>query len=68
MRIERIENIKNNIREVDNLPNLELIEMMDFLSLEFDETKQSIIDMTYYIDEVEMLYNKVLNEYQKRTV
>ena len=39
---------------------------MDFLAQDFEETKKLIVELTYHIDNIENLYNKVLKEYQTR--
>jgi len=66
MKTEEIHIIKEEVNDLPNLPNGRLIEIMDKLTLEFDETKTTIIDLTYHLDNVELLYNRVLTEYQKR--
>jgi hypothetical protein len=40
---------------------------MDKLTSDFDATKNNIIGLTLYLDKVEEMYNKTLNEYQTRT-
>jgi hypothetical protein len=62
-----IEIILEEVKDLVNLPNNKLISLMDKLSTEFDETKNSIIDLSYHLDNVEALYNKILNEYEKRS-
>ena len=39
---------------------------MDKLATEFEETKKNIINMTYYLDRVEQLYDVMLKEHKKR--
>jgi hypothetical protein len=39
---------------------------MDKLSTDFETIKQSIIQQTIYLDEVELLYNNILKEFQSR--
>jgi len=48
-------------------PNKDLIEVMDFLENDFQETKKNIIKLTHHLDSSEIIYNKILNEYKKRT-
>jgi hypothetical protein len=43
-----------------------LIENLDLLSSDFEETKEKIINLTYYLDKLEELYNNTLQEYQNR--
>lgn len=54
-------------KDLKNLPNSKLIEFMDKLSLEFDVTKENIIKYTYYLDNIEILYNNTLKEFQERS-
>ncbi len=66
MEKEIFEKILNEHRDLKNLPNSILVEHMDILSESFEMTKQNIINLTYYLDKVEELYNLTLNEYQSR--
>jgi hypothetical protein len=66
MKRKILEDITSNQTELKHLPNVKLEEMMDFLSQEFDETKEHIIKMSYYLDNIEILYNNILNEHQSR--
>ena len=63
---EEFDSITKNLLELKSLPNQDLIDMMDKLSTEFDETKNNIINMTYYLDNIEMMYNNIFNEYNSR--
>jgi predicted ATP-grasp superfamily ATP-dependent carboligase len=64
---EEFENIVKELGDLKNLPNTKLIEIMDKLTTDFDLTKNNIIGLTLYLDKVEELYNKSLEEYQSRT-
>jgi predicted ATP-grasp superfamily ATP-dependent carboligase len=64
---EEFENIVKELGDLKNLPNTKLIEIMDKLTTDFDFTKNNIIGLTLYLDKVEELYNKSLEEYQSRT-
>ena len=64
---EEFEIVVKELGDSKNLPNNKLIEIMDKLSTDFDNTKNNIIGLTLYLDKVEELYNKALNEYQSRT-
>lgn len=66
MNKERFDKITNQIADVKNLPNSELVSIMDDLSFEFDKVKQNIIDLTFYLDKIEMMYNNTLKEYEQR--
>ena len=43
------------------------MECMDFLSNEHEELKNTILKLTYHLDEVEFSYNKILEEFKNRT-
>jgi hypothetical protein len=40
---------------------------MDFIQEDFKLTKETIIKLTEHLDKVEVTYNTILKEYQKRT-
>jgi hypothetical protein len=61
-----IEKFKSIINDIENSPNRELTSAMDFINEDFVKTKNSIINLTLYLDNLEITYNKVLKEYQKR--
>jgi hypothetical protein len=63
---EEFQNIIDEQKNLKDLPNNKLIEFMDLLSLDFELTKESIINSTIYLDKVEELYNNTLNTYQER--
>jgi type III secretory pathway component EscV len=60
------EKIKEIIQDYKNKPNKDLTLVMDYINEEFNKTKKSIIDSTYYLDSLEKTYNQLLKEYQKR--
>ena len=63
---EEFKVIQENAVNVDKIPNSNLEESMDKLSQEFEEIKNSIIGMSFYLDKIEELYNRILKEYQNR--
>ena len=63
---QELENIIIEQQNLKNLPNTKLVEFMDKLSVEFEITKQNIINTTIYLDKLEELYNNTLKEYQTR--
>jgi hypothetical protein len=67
MNKEEFEDIVKELGDLKNTPNTKLIEIMDKLTTDFDATKNNIIGLTFYLDKVEEMYNKTLNEYQNRT-
>lgn len=67
MKKEEFDNIVKEVVDLKNQPNSKLIEFMDKLTDDFETTKNNIIGLTLYLDKVEEMYNKVLEEYQNRT-
>jgi hypothetical protein len=63
---EEFDLIKSQQIDLKNLPNTDLINSMDKLSTDFELIKESIIQQTIYLDEVESLYNNILKEFQSR--
>jgi len=59
--------IKKVIVDYQSSPNKDLIEAMDHLQNDFEETKKLIIKQTRHLDGTEMIDNKILKEYKKRT-
>jgi hypothetical protein len=62
-----VEKFQEIISDLVNCSNKELTQAMDFLSLDFSETKSMILELTDHLDNVEALYNNVLREYEQRT-
>lgn len=54
-------------KDVENKPNKVLFESLETLSIEFEKTKELIVDLTRHLDAVEDLYNIINNEIGKRT-
>jgi len=66
MKEEQFLDITEKIKKLNELPNSDLVNMLDILSQEFEITKERIINTTYYLDNIEMMYNNTLKEYQNR--
>jgi hypothetical protein len=66
MKDEKYTEIINSQLTLKDLPNTKLVEYMDLLSEDFENTKQSIIKSTLYLDKVEELYDRILKIYQER--
>jgi hypothetical protein len=52
--------------DFENRSNKDLVEARDFFVQEFDELKILIIDLTRKLETVEILYNKINGELNKR--
>jgi len=61
-----IENLNKIISDIKSSSNKDIMETMYFLSDDFEQTKQMIINLSLHLDNVENLYNKVWNEYTTR--
>jgi len=47
--------------------NKDLLFVLDFLKNDFEKTKDLITKLTHHLDTTEQSYNKVFDEYNKRT-
>jgi ribosomal protein S17E len=63
---EDFDNILSEQKNIKNIPNSKLIEYMDIVTEDFETTKSNLINMSYYLDKLEELYNSMLKEYQSR--
>lgn len=63
---EYFDNILSEQKNIKNIPNSKLIEYMDSITEDFEITKSNLINMSYYLDKLEELYNSILKEYQTR--
>lgn len=63
---EQFDSILSEQKNIKNIPNSKLIEYMDVVTEDFEATKSNLINMSYYLDKLEELYNSMLKEYQSR--
>jgi hypothetical protein len=63
---ENFDSIVEEQKNIKNIPNSKLIEYMDIITEDFEITKSNLINMSYYLDKLEELYNSILKEYQSR--
>jgi hypothetical protein len=63
---ETFDSIISEQKNIKNIPNSKLIEYMDVITEDFEITKSNLINMSYYLDKLEELYNSILKEYQSR--
>ena len=66
--MEEREKIKQIILELNDSSNSELEYALNFLSSDYDRTKDAIIQLTKHLDGIEIIYNKILKEYGRRNV
>ena len=62
-----IEKIGEIVNDFKNHSNKDLVLAMDKLNDEFNTTKETVIKLTYYLDNLENTYNTILKEYRQRT-
>jgi hypothetical protein len=60
------EEVLEILKDYKNSSNKDLEKTMDFLNEDFEKTKDLIIKLTYHLDNTEISYNKVFDEYNKR--
>jgi len=58
--------IEEIVEDRGNQTNTKILETLIFLSEKHEETKNNIIKLSYELDDVELYYNKLLEEYKKR--
>ena len=61
---DKINNIVNNLNDSSNS---DIIYVLDFLNIDFEQTKDAIVRMTKHLDTVEVVYDKLLKELENRT-
>ena len=64
---EKSEKVLQIIKEHKTSSNKDLILAMNYIMEDFEFTKKIVIDSTLHLDKLELTYNTVLKEYQKRT-
>jgi hypothetical protein len=64
---EKSEKVLKIIGDIKNSSNKDLMLVMDTIQEDFEFTKKIVIDSTLHLDKLELTYNTVLKEYQKRT-
>lgn len=60
------DNVLKLLEDYKSSSNKELMEALEFLSNDFEKTKDLIVKLTHHLDSTEYSYNKLLDEYKKR--
>jgi predicted translin family RNA/ssDNA-binding protein len=63
---ENAEKVVKIVRDYKNESNKNIKFAMDFIKSDFDNTKETIIQLTKHLDKLENTYNVLLSEYKKR--
>jgi hypothetical protein len=63
---DNLKKVQEIISDYKNKSNKDITFALDYLNNDFEFTKQTIIKLTEHLDEVELLYNKLLDEYKLR--
>jgi hypothetical protein len=63
---EKTEKVLQIIKEHKTSSNKDLILAMDYIMEDFEFTKKLVLKGTEQLDKLELTYNTVLKEYQKR--
>lgn len=60
------EKVVDIVKNVTDKSNKDLFDVRDELTIEFEKTKDLIVDLTRHMDNIEEMYNIVNNEIGKR--
>lgn len=66
MDTKEAEKIAEIVKDYKNKSNKDLVKVLDFLSGEFEETKNKILMLSNYLDKLENTYNTILKEHNSR--
>jgi len=61
-----VEELTTIVKEVNDRPNSDLIKAMDFLREDFDQTKETIVQLTHHLDNIETMYDIIHKEFRNR--
>jgi predicted RND superfamily exporter protein len=61
-----VEELTTIVKEVNDRPNSDLIKAMDFLREDFDQTKETIVQLTHHLDSIETMYDLIHKEFKNR--
>lgn len=62
-----VKELNEIIKDYQNKQNKDLVKALEVLKEDFEKTKNAIINLTYHLDTVEDLYNKLADELEKRS-
>lgn len=63
---ETAEKVLNIVKDFKSQSNKDLKFALDFITEDFENTKQTLIRLTTHLDKLELTYNTLLKEYENR--
>lgn len=63
---ETAEKVLNIVKDYKAQSNKDLKFALDFITEDFENTKQTLIKLTTHLDKLELTYNTLLKEYENR--
>ncbi len=60
------EDVFDILKNYKNKSNKDLVNIMDFLSEDFEKTKDLLLKLSVHLDNTEESYNKILKEFNRR--
>lgn len=60
------EEVFDILKNYKNKSNKDLVNIMDFLSEDFEKTKDLLLKLSVHLDNTEESYNKILKEFNRR--
>jgi hypothetical protein len=64
--MDKLDKVKDIIADYKNKSNNDLTFALDYLNEDFNNTKQIILQLTNHLDEIELHYNNISEEYKIR--
>jgi hypothetical protein len=63
---ETAEKVLRIVKDYKSQSNKDLIFALDFISEDFESTKETLMKLTTHLDKLEITYNTILKEYENR--
>jgi hypothetical protein len=63
---ESVEKVLKIVKDYKSHSNKDLTFVLDFISEDFENTKETLIKLTTHLDKLELTYNTILKEYENR--
>jgi stage V sporulation protein SpoVS len=63
---ESAEKVLKIVKDYKSHSNKDLMFVLDFISEDFENTKETLIKLTTHLDKLELTYNTILKEYENR--